>query len=104
MSRKSCTFADSFARETKSRPIHDVKPDCRLKSNNMKKLFSFLCAALLGTTALWADSNPQSTPSLINIDGSFADWDHVPADRLAQASTDENAAFKSLYDMKFCTP
>ena len=38
---------------------------------------------------------------LIVIDGNFDDWAAVPADRLAQASADENARYKDLYDVKF---
>ena len=40
--------------------------------------------------------------ALIVVDGDFADWAEVPADKLAQASTDENTKYEALYNMKWC--
>ncbi len=39
---------------------------------------------------------------LIVVDGDFADWAEVPADRLAQASADENSKYEALYNIAFC--
>lgn len=43
-----------------------------------------------------------SQAAIIEVDGDFSDWDAVPAERLAQASTDEHALLKDLYTIKFC--
>lgn len=40
---------------------------------------------------------------LIVVDGNFDDWAGVPADLLAQASSDDKAKFAALYNMKWCT-
>ena len=68
---------------------------------HMKKLFTFFCAAVLGATAMFAKNDPQPVLSLITIDGDFDDWGELSPAYVAEASTDANAAYESLYNMKF---
>jgi len=63
----------------------------------MKKLFTFFCAAVLGATAVFADNDLP----LITVDGDFADWGALYPASIAEVSTDENAMYESLYNMKF---
>lgn len=40
--------------------------------------------------------------ALITVDGDFADWAEVPAERLAQCSASENSKYPRLLNMKWC--
>lgn len=58
------------------------------------------------TTDQWADfANIYAIQGtkIISIDGDFSDWENVPAERLAEASANDSALLKNLYDIKFCT-
>jgi len=65
----------------------------------MKKFFTLFLTVVLGTMVLFADNEPALP--LIAIDGDFEDWGALNPASFASASTNENAVYKSLYNIKF---
>ena len=59
----------------------------------MKKVF--ILFAMLASISL-------SHAEIIKVDGDFSDWGAVPKVRLYEASIDSDAAYKNLYNMKWC--
>jgi len=50
---------------------------------------------------MFAKNDPQPVLPLIAIDGDFDDWDELNPAYVAEASIDANAAYESLYNIKF---